>query len=205
LKRNKELFAKKSIARKLLEETETCYAQDISQYENAQKNVQSQLRAVESQKESIEARKRAIDTTRTTLRFQKQNLNSIKEAQDAQQKQLLAELRSVKTRLEQILQTTDKEQEMTRHSETSAQAGLLEAESALKAQAERFKWTTVHAPMSGTVTTLAVEEDEIITSGRSAFSRGGPAILKISDLTRMVVKTRINEVEIAKIKFDQKV
>jgi len=94
---------------------------------------------------------------------------------------------------------------MTRHSETSAQAGLLEAESALKAQAERFKWTTVHAPMSGTVTTLAVEEDEIITSGRLAFSRGGPAILKIADLTRMVVKTRINEVEIAKIKFDQKV
>ena len=205
LERNKELFAKKLIARKLLEETETRCAHDVSQYETAQKNVQSQLKAVESQKESIEARKRAIDTTQTTVRFQEQNLNLIKKAQEAQQKQRLAELESAKTRLQQILQTTDEEQEMTRHSETSARAGLLEASSTLKAQAERFKWTTVHAPMSGTVTTLAVEEGEIVTSGRSAFSRGGPAILKIADLTRMVVKTRINEVEIAKIKIDQKV
>ena len=203
--RHKELFRKKFVSKKALEDAEARHASTFSQYKTARKNVESQLKAVESQEQNIEARKRAIDTRQATLRFQEQNLISIKEAQDAQRKQLLAELQSAQTRLQQILETTAQEKELTVHSEVGAKAGLLEAESNLTAQEERLGWTKLVAPMSGTVTQLEVEEGEIVTSGRSAFSRGGPAILTIADLSRMVVTTKINEVEIAKITVGQEV
>ena len=72
-----------------------------------------------------------------------------------------------------------------------------------ESQHERYEWTTVIAPMAGTITRLTVEEGEIITSGRSAFSRGD-AIMRIADLDQMIVRTQINQVEIGKIKEDQR-
>ncbi|MCZ6679848.1 MAG: HlyD family efflux transporter periplasmic adaptor subunit, partial [Candidatus Poribacteria bacterium] len=203
-KRNQELFEKKLVSKRSLEEAETRQANARSQYETAQKDVESQVKAVESQEQTIDARKQAIESRQSTLRLYELNLITIKESQAAQKRQLQAELENAKTRYQQILETTDEEKALTVHAEVSAQAVLFEAASGLKAQEERLGWTTVVAPMSGTVTYLAVEEGEIVTSGRSAFSRG-EAILTIADLSKMVVKTRINEVEIAKIRLQQRV
>ena len=203
-KRNKDLFEKKFVSKKILEDAESRLATATSQYETAQTNVQSQSKAVEFQKQNIAARQQAIETRQTTLRFQEQNLISIKESQGAQMKQLLAELGNAEARLQELMETTNQEKSLTVHSEVGARAGFLEAQSQLKSQEERLGWTTVIAPMSGTVTRLDVEEGEITVSGRSAFSQG-PAILTIADLSHMVVKTRINEVEIAKVKVGQKV
>ena len=204
LKRNQGLFEKKLVSKRVLEEAETARANALSQYETAKKDVESQRKAVESEQETIDARKEALESRRATLRLHKENLGTIKESQEAQRKQLAAELENAETRLQQILETTDEEKQLTVHEEVSAKAAFVEAESTLKAQEERFGWTTVTAPMSGTVTRLNVEEGEIVTSGRSAFSQG-PAILTIADLSRMVVKTRINEVDIAKIALGQRV
>ena len=204
LKRNQGLFEKKLVSKRVLEEAETARANALSQYETAKKDVESQIKAVESQQETIDARKKALESRQATLRLHQENLVTIKESQAAQKKQLGAELESAKTRLQQILETTDEERQLTVHAEVGAQAVLLEALSTLKAQEERVDWTTVTAPMSGTVTRLNVEEGEIVTSGRSAFSQG-PAVLTIADLSRMVVKTRINEVDIAKIELGQRV
>jgi multidrug efflux pump subunit AcrA (membrane-fusion protein) len=101
-----------------------------------------------------------------------------------------------------MLETDDSEKELTIHSKVSAQAALLEAESALSAQQKRYDWTIVTAPISGTITRLVFEKGEIVTSGRSAFSRG-EALMTIADLSKMIVKTRINEVEISKIEVGQ--
>ena len=204
LKRNQGLFEKKLVSKRVLEEAETARANARSQYETAKKDVESQIKAVESQQETIDARKQALESRQATLRLHQENLVTIKESQAAQKRQLEAELESAKTRLQQILETTDEERELTVHAEVGAQAVLLEALSTLKAQEERVDWTTVIAPMSGTVTRLNVEEGEIVTSGRSAFSQG-PAVLTIADLSKMVVKTRINEVDIAKIALGQRV
>ena len=204
LKRNQELFEKKLVSKRVLEEAETARANALSQYETAQKDVESQIKAVESQQQTIDASKEALESRRSTLRLHEENLVTIKESQEAQRKQRAAELENAKTQLQQILETTDEEKQLTVHEEVSAKAALLEAESTLKAQEERFGWTTVVAPMSGTVTRLNVEEGEIVTSGRSAFSQG-PAVLTIANLSRMVVKTRINEVDIAKIELGQRV
>ncbi len=204
LKRNQGLFEKKLVSKRVLEEAEAARANALSQYETAKKNVESQIKAVESEQETIDARKQALESRRATLRLDKENLVTIKESQAAQKRQLDAELENAETRLRQILETTDEEKQLTIHAKASAEAALLEAQSTLKAQEERVEWTTVIAPMSGTVTRLDVEAGEIVTSGRSAFSQGA-AILTIADLSRMVVKTRINEVDIAKIALGQRV
>ena len=202
--RSKELFQKKFISKKSLEDAKASYATSTSQYESARQNVESQIRTVESQSQNIEARNRAIENRKTTLKLEGLNLESTKSAQEARQKQLDAELKNTQTRLQEILETAEQEKELTVHSEVGAQAALLESESRLKSETERLEWTTMVAPISGKITKLSVEEGEIITSGRSAFSQG-PAILTIADLSKMVVKTYINEVEIAKVVIGQKV
>ena len=201
--RNKELFDKKLVSKRTLEESQNQLAGARSQYENAQKEVESQRETIKSQEENINVRKEAISSRESTLELNRKNVLTLKESEEARKKQLEAEWENARTRLQQLEETTEEEKELTRHARVGAAAGLLQAESQLKSQVERYEWTTVIAPMAGTVTRLIVEEGEIITSGRSAFSRGD-AIMRIADLDRMIVRTQINQVEIGKIKVEQR-
>ena len=201
--RNKELFDKELISEQALEESQKQLVLKTSQYETAQKEVESQNETIKSQDESIKAMKEAIQSREATLALNKKNVETVKESQNAQEKQLEAELGNTRTRLKQTEETTEEEKALTKHAKVSAEANLLQAESRLKSQQDRYKWTTVKAPMSGTITRLSVEEGEIITSGRSAFSRG-EAIMRIADLSQMIVKTQINQVEIGRIKEGQR-
>ena len=201
--RNKELFDKKLVSKKTLEDSQRQLALAKSQYESSQKEVESQNETIKSQEENINAMNQAIDSRKSTLALNEKNIETIKDSEEARKKQLEAELENARTRLRQLEETTEEEKELTRHAKVSAQAGLLQAESQLKSQQERYKWTTVTAPMSGTITRIIVEEGEIITSGRSAFSRG-EAIMRIADLDQMIVRTQINQVEIGKIDEGQR-
>ena len=201
--RNKELFEKKLVSKRTLEESQNQLAGARSQYENAQKEVESQQETIKSQKENITVRIEAIQSSESTLELRKKNVETLKASEEARKKQLEAELENARTRLRQLEETTEEEKELTRHAKVSAEASLLQAESQLKSQQERFDWTTVRAPMSGTITRIIVEEGEIITSGRSAFSRG-EAIMRIADLDQMIVRTQINQVEIGKIDEGQR-
>ena len=201
--RNKELFDKKLVSKRTLEESQNQLAGAKSQYENAQKEVESQRETVKSQEENINVRKEAIQSSQSTLDLNKKNVETLKESEEARRKQLQAELENARTRLQQLEATTEEEKELTRHARVGAEASLLQAESQLKSQQERYEWTTVIAPIAGTITRLIVEEGEIITSGRSAFSRGD-AIMRIADLDQMIVRTQINQVEIGKIKEGQR-
>ena len=202
--RNEELFEKELISEQTLEQSQKQLASTKSQYETAQKAVESQNEAIKSEEENIKREKVAIQSREATLMLNKKNVETVKKSQDAQEKQLIADLENARTRLKQTEETTEEEKDLTKHAKVSAQANLLQAKSRLKSQEERYEWTTVRAPMSGTITRLTVEEGEIITSGRSAFSRG-EAIMRIADLTQMIVKTQINQVEIGRIKEGQRV
>ena len=201
--RNQELFDKKLVSKRTLEESQNQLAGARSQYENAQKEVESQEETIKSQEENINVRKEAISSRESTLELSKKNVLTLKESEEERKKQLEAELENARIRLRQLEQTTEEEKELTRHAKVGAAASLLQAQSQLESQQERYEWTTVIAPMAGTVTRLTVEEGEIITSGRSAFSRGD-AIMRIADLDQMIVRTQINQVEIGKIKEDQR-
>ncbi len=202
-KRNEELFDKKLISKKALEDSQRQLIVAKSQYDSAQKDVESQKETIKSQDENLNARNTAIESRKSTLALNQKNVETLKKSLEAQRKQYKAELEDAQTRLLQIEETTEEEKELTIHSEVSAQASLLQAESQLKSQEERHDWTTVRAPMAGTITQLIVEEGEIITSGRSAFSRG-EAIMRIADLDQMIVRTQINQVEIGKIEEGQR-
>ena len=203
-KRNEELYKKELISKQALEQSQKQLVLNTSQYETAQKEVESQKETIKSREENINAMKEAILSREATLALNKKNVQTVIESQNAQEKQLNADLENAQTRLKQTEETTEEEKALTKHSKVSAQANLLQAESRLKSQLERHEWTTVKAPMSGTITRISVEEGEIITSGRSAFSRG-EAIMRIADLTQMIVTTHINQVEIGKIEEGQRV
>ncbi len=202
-KRNKELHAKDLISEKALEDSQRQLIVAQSQYNSAQKEVESQKETIKSQDENLNARKTAIESRKSTLELNKKNVETLKNSLKAQRKQYDAELEDAQTRLLQIQETTEEEKELTIHSRVGAEASLLQAQSQLDSQKERYDWTTVRAPMAGTITQLIVEEGEIITSGRSAFSRG-EAIMRIADLDQMIVRTQINQVEIGKIKEGQR-
>ncbi|HSG05362.1 MAG TPA: efflux RND transporter periplasmic adaptor subunit, partial [Nitrospiria bacterium] len=58
---------------------------------------------------------------------------------------------------------------------------------------------TIASPTTGTVISLDVEEGEIIASGTSTVG-GGTTLMQIADLSRMLVRAKINEVNISQIK-----
>ncbi len=201
--RNKELYDKQLISKQALEDSQRQLIVAKSQYDTALKEVESQKETIKSQDENLNTRQKAIENRESTLELNKKNVETLKESLKAQRKQYEAEFEDSQTRLQQIQETTEEEKELTIHSKVSAEASLLQAESQLKSQQERHDWTTVTAPMAGTITRLIVEEGEIITSGRSSFSRG-EAIMRIADLDQMIVRTQINQVEIGKIEVDQR-
>ena len=201
--RQKDLYTKKYVSKKSLEDAELRLSQVKSSYQTAQKNVTSQTKSIESQKRNIEARDRAIANGQATIRLQEQNLGTIKTSQEANTKRSKADLESAKIRLQQALETVEQETSVSINSEIQAQSGLLRAESALQSIDDELGWTVVKAPLSGRVTRLAFEEGEIVMGSRSGYGSQGPAILVISDLSKMVVKTRINEAEISKVALGQ--
>jgi len=64
---------------------------------------------------------------------------------------------------------------------------------------------TLKSSMEGMVTSVNVEEGEMITSGTQALGGGGTGIMTVADLNEMIVKANINEVDVGKLKKAQKV
>jgi len=60
----------------------------------------------------------------------------------------------------------------------------------------------VYATASGTVIERNVEEGEMVVSSTSSYNEG-TVLLKVADITQMLVNTTINEVDIAKIRMNQ--
>ncbi len=60
----------------------------------------------------------------------------------------------------------------------------------------------VYATASGTVIERNVEEGEMVVSSTSSYNEG-TVLIKVADITQMLVKTTINEVDIAKIRMKQ--
>ncbi len=202
LDRNTSLYEQELVSKQVLEDTETRYANSNTQHENAKKRVESQKQTIVSQQRTIEARKTGIKTREAQLQYQELNLQHLKKTRQKAEEESQIRLDNSRTQLQELLLTIDNEKLLTEQSKVSAGANLLRRESSLKNQEERLAWTTIKAPMSGTVTQLDIEQGEIVTSGRSAFSQS-PPIMTIADLSKMVVKTFINEVDMERLENNQ--
>ncbi|MEI7904263.1 MAG: efflux RND transporter periplasmic adaptor subunit [Candidatus Firestonebacteria bacterium] len=66
-------------------------------------------------------------------------------------------------------------------------------------EAEKYLASEVRAAASGVIIEKAVEEGDMVTSGLSEYS-GGSVIMSIADMSKMLVKVDINEVDISKVK-----
>lgn len=64
---------------------------------------------------------------------------------------------------------------------------------------EKFQGSSIVAPMDGVVLTKNVEIGESITSGVSSFN-AGTVLFTVADVSRMIVKAGVNEVDIGKIR-----
>lgn len=84
------------------------------------------------------------------------------------------------------------------------QAALINAQEDLSAEQLRFADTEIRSPIDGVVLQKLVEEGQIISSGLSA-NNGGTLIFVIGDLSRLIAKAEIDEVDISKINVGQKV
>ena len=71
-------------------------------------------------------------------------------------------------------------------------------------QSTRPEEFQVLSPTDGTVLEILVNAGEIITSGTATFG-GGTVLMKLADLSRMIVKAKINEVNIPRVEVNQDV
>jgi HlyD family secretion protein len=65
--------------------------------------------------------------------------------------------------------------------------------------AQSFKGSNIVAPMDGVVLTKDIEIGESITSGVSSFN-AGTVLFTVADVSKMIVKAGVNEVDIGKIR-----
>jgi HlyD family secretion protein len=66
------------------------------------------------------------------------------------------------------------------------------------------QWARIVAPVAGVVIARGVEEGETVVGGTSAFG-GGTELFTIADLSTLIVKAAINEVDIGKVKHGDRV
>ena len=203
LDRNTELYDKKLISKKALEDSQAQHTNAEVQHENAITRVDSQKEAIASQEKTVEIREKAINSRETNLATEQKNLEHLKNMRQKAEEEGELRVNNSRTRYQELIETFDNEKLLTKQSEVSAKANRLRRQSTLKNQKERLDWTVIKAPMAGIVTLLELEVGEIVTSGRSAFSQS-PPIMTIVDPSKMVVKTFINEVDMERLDEEQK-
>ncbi len=94
---------------------------------------------------------------------------------------------------------TSAENEAAEVDYANSQATVLRNRAALDLRAQSLEDATVRAPVAGTVIEKDVALGQVIASGTGTFG-GGTTILKMADLTKVRVRTLVNETDIGKVR-----
>jgi RND family efflux transporter MFP subunit len=81
---------------------------------------------------------------------------------------------------------------------------LKSAEIALATSRDRLRYTQIAAPLDGTVIELGIKVGEVVTPGVQQTFEGRP-LLTIGDLSTLLVRSELNQIDIAKIALGQDV
>lgn len=226
LERKRGLLSRGFVAQQDVDLAETQCALAAEEYKAAQQNLellkegarQEEIAAMQAQVERARAalemakttEQQTLDSAETRYRVAQQELKSAQQrlellkagnreedirAAEAQRERARALLANAQARQGQNL-VNQKEVDAARAQLTRLQAQLANIETQLSD-------TIVVAPISGTVIHRAIEKGELITSGISAFTPG-QEIVTIADLSRLVVKVKVNEVDVAHLHRGQK-
>ncbi|MEK7710302.1 MAG: efflux RND transporter periplasmic adaptor subunit [Planctomycetota bacterium] len=79
---------------------------------------------------------------------------------------------------------------------------LAQAEAGLKRIKEDLRRTVIRAPIDGVISKLVAKQGEVVVTG--TMNNPGTTIMTISDLSKMQVRTRVDEVDIPLVRPDQK-
>ena len=94
---------------------------------------------------------------------------------------------------------TSAENEAAEVDYANSQATVLRNRAALDLRAQSLEDATVRAPVAGTVIEKDVSLGQVIASGTGTFG-GGTTIIKMADLTKVRVRTLVNETDIGKVR-----
>ena len=83
-------------------------------------------------------------------------------------------------------------------------AQVLRARESLSEAKDRLAETEIRSPITGTVLERSVQPGQIVASGTSAVN-GGTTLLKIADLSRMFVRVKVDEADVARVAAGQNV
>jgi RND family efflux transporter MFP subunit len=84
-----------------------------------------------------------------------------------------------------------------------AENSLVRSERRLQLVEDRLRKTRVLAPTDGTVLTVPVIEGQVVIAAASVNS--GTTLMTIANLSKLLVETHINQVDVAKLEMNQKV
>jgi len=91
------------------------------------------------------------------------------------------------------------ELENSQQNHSNAAAQLLRGEATLDLAKERLADATVRAPARGTIIAKTVEEGQIIASSTGSVS-GGTTLVQMADLSRLEIRTLVDEVDIGQVR-----
>ncbi len=81
----------------------------------------------------------------------------------------------------------------------AAAAQLARAEVAQRAAEDQLSYATIRSPMDGVVIKRGIEAGEFVSPGVSALAQGG-AILTIADLSKLIISTALNQVDVGRVR-----
>jgi HlyD family secretion protein len=94
----------------------------------------------------------------------------------------------------QRMETAEANQNAAQHSIAVAQAGVDQSR-------ENLKYATITSPIDGRVTTVNAEVGELVVTG--TMNNPGTVILEVADLSEMLVRAEVDEIDIAEIEIGQ--
>jgi len=181
-----------------------------SQYELVQKQLteaqaiyESAAGEVKAAQLSLESARKSLQQLKEDIANQEESLKIWKQSAEAQTAEAKLRAEQQEKELQNQLDSADEQKKNAELRVLGAKKYMERSEAELNRQKEELRWTVKRAPRSGTITDCQIEEGQAVASGRSEWG-GGQPIMKISDLSQMVVRAYVNEIEIRKVQKSQR-
>jgi HlyD family secretion protein len=161
----------------------------VIQQEPGQARQVAQVRAtLEEERVNVEHSQRAVERMQSLI---EQGFVSRKEVESAEQEHKHALVRRELAQRQLLLALGGNHELYRRYLERDLSS-------------DRLEEFVIQSPSTGTILELKVHPGELITSGTATFG-GGTVLMTVADLTRMVVKAKVNEVNIGCVAVGQPV
>ena len=200
LDRQKQLLKSGYVARQVVDQAQTDYDVALAHQREVQqkRDLQAKTNQLEESnlRSQIEASKGQVSQQEAALIQAEASVLPATKLQDlagaraavAQAKAQLVGARSGKT-----------QDQIRKDDVTAAEAEVEQLRNQLAQLQVQQADTTLYAPMDGVVTKKYSEVGELITSAIASFGSGTP-IYQVADLSTMLIKINVNEVDVAKLK-----